>query len=73
MTLLKIRFSGGSVAFVNTSLHGVGDAFASKAFEVAGIPPYTPVKEQQHPDPAFPTVKYPNPEEKGNNYLRFLS
>jgi phosphomannomutase len=53
-------------------MHGVGDAFVSKAFEIAGFSPYTPVKEQQHPDPEFPTVKFPNPEEKGNDYLYLL-
>ncbi|KAG2348449.1 Phosphoglucomutase, first 3 domain-containing protein [Suillus weaverae] len=58
-------FDGASLAFVNTSMHGVGDPFTSKAFEIAGFTPYTPVKEQQHPDPEFPTVKFPNPEEKG--------
>ncbi|KAJ8584463.1 hypothetical protein M405DRAFT_826766 [Rhizopogon salebrosus TDB-379] len=63
--LRTASLSKGSVAFVNTSLHGVGDAFASKAFEIAGFSPYTPVKEQRHPDPDFPTVKFPNPEEKG--------
>ncbi|KAG2115516.1 hypothetical protein DEU56DRAFT_932718 [Suillus clintonianus] len=60
-----LSFNGGSVAFVNTSMHGVGDPFTSKAFEIAGFSPYTPVKEQQQPDPEFPTVKFPNPEEKG--------
>ncbi|KAG0705326.1 hypothetical protein DFH29DRAFT_292388 [Suillus ampliporus] len=60
-----LSFGGGSVAFVNTSMHGVGDPFASKAFEIAGFTPFIPVKEQQHPDPEFPTVKFPNPEEKG--------
>lgn len=60
-----LSFDGASVAFVNTSMHGVGDPFTSKAFEIAGFSPYTPVKEQQHADPEFPTVKFPNPEEKG--------
>ncbi|KAJ7470417.1 hypothetical protein FB451DRAFT_1339920 [Mycena latifolia] len=53
------------VAFVNTSLHGVSDPFVSRAFDSFGFPPYTPVVEQQQPDPAFPTVAFPNPEEKG--------
>lgn len=61
------------MAFVNTSMHGVGDPFTSKAFEIAGFSPYTPVKEQQHADPEFPTVKFPNPEEKGNDYLLFCN
>ncbi|KAF9557669.1 hypothetical protein CPC08DRAFT_668418 [Agrocybe pediades] len=51
--------------FVNTSMHGVGDPFVKRAFEITGLSPYIPVKEQQMPDPDFPTVKFPNPEEKG--------
>lgn len=54
-----------SVKFVNTSMHGVSDPFATRAFEVFGLPPFVPVKEQQAPDPDFPTVRFPNPEEKG--------
>lgn len=46
-------------------MHGVGHPFAEKAFELYGFAPFTPVVEQQFPDPEFPTVKFPNPEEKG--------
>ncbi|KAF7359446.1 hypothetical protein MSAN_01287300 [Mycena sanguinolenta] len=53
------------VKFVNTSMHGVSDVFVSRAFESFGFPPYIPVVEQQQPDPDFPTVAFPNPEEKG--------
>lgn len=53
------------VKFVNTSMHGVSDPFVKKAFDLYGFAPYIPVKEQQQPDPEFPTVKFPNPEEKG--------
>ncbi|KAI0688766.1 hypothetical protein BC835DRAFT_1371457 [Cytidiella melzeri] len=51
--------------FVNTSMHGVSDVFMQRAFEVFGVPPFIPVPEQQLPDPEFPTVLFPNPEEKG--------
>ncbi|KAF8964139.1 phosphoglucomutase 1 [Flammula alnicola] len=54
-----------SVKFVNTSMHGVGDAFVKHAFSVFGFAPYIPVTEQQQADPEFPTVSFPNPEEKG--------
>ncbi|KAJ7929358.1 hypothetical protein B0H13DRAFT_947180 [Mycena leptocephala] len=53
------------VKFVNTSMHGVSDPFVSRAFESFGFPPFVPVLEQQQPDPDFPTVAFPNPEEKG--------
>jgi hypothetical protein len=35
---------------VNTSLHGVSDPFAARAFAAYGLAPYVPVLEQQHPD-----------------------
>ncbi|KDQ60575.1 hypothetical protein JAAARDRAFT_124136 [Jaapia argillacea MUCL 33604] len=53
------------VKFVNTSMHGVSHNVVEKAFEAFGFPPFVPVKEQQQPDPEFPTVKFPNPEEHG--------
>ncbi|KNZ45947.1 hypothetical protein VP01_768g11 [Puccinia sorghi] len=54
--------------FIYTPMHGVGYPFASRAcIEIAGIPPHAwlPVESQKNPDPDFPTVKFPNPEEKG--------
>lgn len=55
-----------SLKFVNTSMHGVSDPFMVAAFEQFGFPAFIPVQEQQAPDPDFPTVKFPNPEEKGD-------
>ncbi|XP_022091573.1 glucose 1,6-bisphosphate synthase-like isoform X2 [Acanthaster planci] len=46
-----------------TAMHGVGTDFVKKAFEAVGLPPVIDVVEQNSPDPDFPTVKYPNPEE----------
>jgi phosphomannomutase len=65
--LLTSRALNGStdIKFVNTSLHGVGHAFVNRSFEAFGFKPFIPVKEQQHPDPEFPSVKFPNPEEAG--------
>ncbi|KAM5531828.1 hypothetical protein V8D89_014527 [Ganoderma adspersum] len=54
-----------ALKFINTSMHGVSDAPMSKAFKSFGFAPYIPVAAQQQPDPDFPTVKFPNPEEKG--------
>ncbi len=50
---------------VQTSLHGVADPFIREAFERAGFPPLEVVESQAQPDPDFPTVRFPNPEEPG--------
>ncbi|XP_062334270.1 phosphoglucomutase-2 [Osmerus eperlanus] len=51
------------VKMVHTSVHGVGHAFVQSAFKAFDLHPPYAVKEQKDPDPEFPTVKYPNPEE----------
>jgi phosphomannomutase len=51
--------------WVYTPMHGVGWATAGRVFEHSGIPAPRTVAAQLHPDPAFPTVAFPNPEEKG--------
>jgi len=48
---------------VFTAMHGVGAPWVAKSFEAFNLPPYIPVKEQINPDPEFPTVAFPNPEE----------
>jgi phosphoglucomutase len=59
--------SQDSFAFVYTPIHGVGFPFARSVLSTFGFPESTmhAVPSQVEPDPDFPTVKFPNPEEKG--------
>ena len=54
-----------AVSWVYTAMHGVGARVVRQAVEQAGFPEGVPVSEQIDPDPAFPTVAFPNPEEPG--------
>lgn len=46
-------------------MHGVGYEVLSKTLAKAGLPQPHLVAEQVWPDGTFPTVNFPNPEEKG--------
>lgn len=51
------------IKFTFTAMHGVSHEYMVKAFQKCGFPKFVSVKEQMEPDPEFPTVKFPNPEE----------
>jgi phosphomannomutase len=67
------RRSDGDRSFpiVYTALHGVGNRLVLRALEQAGFTRVKSVPEQAEPDGAFPTVRFPNPEEKGALDLAF--
>ena len=52
--------------FAYTPLHGVGLKYMKSALKKLGIESHmTEVEQQAKPDPDFPSVNFPNPEEEG--------
>ena len=58
-----------------TAMHGIGHPFALRSFQTFGLDPFHSVPSQQEPNHSFPTVPFPNPEEKGalNLAMEFAS
>lgn len=54
-----------AMAIATTAMHGVGDATLRTALTLAGFQNLHSVAAQRDPDPTFPTVAFPNPEEPG--------
>lgn len=60
-----VSTSAHSLSIVLTAMHGVGGQLCQQALNDAGFSNVHPVAEQFDPDPDFPTVTFPNPEEPG--------
>ncbi|MCB7069697.1 phospho-sugar mutase [Caldibacillus sp. 210928-DFI.2.22] len=54
---------GEELKIVFTPLHGTANKLVQEGLKQFGFKNVTVVKEQEHPDPNFSTVKSPNPEE----------
>lgn len=61
----SVRRGATGVRVALTALHGVGGAVAVDVLNLAGINDVHTVAAQFDPDPDFPTVAFPNPEEAG--------
>ncbi|ALE93935.1 phosphomannomutase [Arthrobacter alpinus] len=64
-------FPHRELRIVHTSMHGVGNDTALAVLHNAGFTDLHAVAEQSAPDPDFPTVSFPNPEEPGAMDLAF--
>lgn len=58
-------FGARDLKIVMTPMHGVGGRIAQDVLGGAGFKDITMVAAQEEPDPDFPTVAFPNPEEPG--------
>lgn len=61
----KPEIDGRSLVIAYTPLHGVGALSVEGAMKLAGFPHLHTEPSQREPDAEFPTVAFPNPEEKG--------
>lgn len=65
MALRTSRSGASELRIVYTALHGVGGACMLEVLRQAGFSDVFPVRDQFTPDPSFPSVAFPNPEEPG--------
>lgn len=61
----RLGSPAADVRIVLTPMHGVGGELALRALKEAGFGSVVGVEKQWAPDPDFPTVAFPNPEERG--------
>lgn len=59
-----VKEQGKKLKVVYTPLHGTGNTVAERLLKEIGIENLYVVPEQKDPDGNFPTVDYPNPEDK---------
>jgi phosphomannomutase len=64
-TLARVPPPAAPIRIATTATHGVGGALLSELLAAAGHHDVHPVAAQERPDPDFPTVAFPNPEEPG--------
>jgi len=62
---VRVRRSSEPARVALTALHGVGGEVAVETLRRAGFTDVHTVASQFQPDPDFPTVAFPNPEEPG--------
>lgn len=66
---LALKKVSKDLKIVYTPLHGTGAILVPQILRELGFERLYVVKEQEKPDGNFPTVKYPNPEDKDAFYL----
>lgn len=64
-TLARFPPVTDGVRIATTAMHGVGGELLDRVLSAAGFTTVRPVAAQQEPNPDFPTVGFPNPEEPG--------
>ncbi|PIN52472.1 phosphomannomutase [Trueperella pyogenes] len=64
-TLARVADGPRDLKIVYTAMHGVGKSLVYPLLAAAGFADVVDVASQVEPDPAFPTVAFPNPEEAG--------
>lgn len=61
--LLRVNSERANIRIAFSAMHGVGGRTLEAALVAAGFAQVFPLASQLHPDPTFPTVDFPNPEE----------
>jgi phosphomannomutase len=64
-TVARVPAPEAPIRIATTTMHGVGGPWIADLLARAGHGDVHPVPEQSSPDPDFPTVAFPNPEEPG--------